>query len=260
MSEIEDRLRAAMQAAFELPPPGLIERVRSRHRRHVRRVAAGWVASVAVVAIAIPPVAHTLHAHMGQVSPASSGSVRTPSPSWSAVSTPPPDLPSVSPAAGTVLSSCELANAGAVGPESDWKPGSIEAGPLYFEPGGMARMSRGGDVGDRPELYVAIVVLAGLRPGSTVVLEATHAGRPFIRFLYGPNDSFTPGMKVTMRSGEAGVTFEACPRGTGFAPGQVVTDYYGGFVISGNRCVPVEVRAPGRSAPYVTDLGACRSA
>jgi hypothetical protein len=47
MTEFEDRLRAAMAAAAGPPPAGLLDGIRRRHRRHVRRVTTACVAVVA---------------------------------------------------------------------------------------------------------------------------------------------------------------------------------------------------------------------
>jgi hypothetical protein len=257
MNEFESRLRAAMQAVAEVPPPGLIDQVHRRHRRHVRRVAAGWTACVAAVAIASPVVAHALSADTGPghrpgTGPAVTGS---PVPSVSGT-TSPAGTPSPSAARGTVLSGCATANPGAVG--NTWRSG-LKVGPLYFLPGNAAVSPRaGGSVGSKPHLYVVVLVIAGLKPGSTVVVRAAPAGRGDIRFLFGPADSMNAGTAYTMSSGETGVTFVACPAGTGFAASQTVTDYYGGFLVRGYRCVPVEVWADGRGQPFRVGLGACR--
>ena len=48
MTDFERRLRAAMAAAAEPAPAGLLDGIHRRHRRHVRRVATACVAVVAV--------------------------------------------------------------------------------------------------------------------------------------------------------------------------------------------------------------------
>jgi hypothetical protein len=251
MNEFESRLRAAMQAVAEQPPPGLIDRIRRRHRRHVRRVAAGWIACVAAVAIAAPPVAHAIRSDTGAPSHPGTGPAATSQPMPSSSATPSPAA-----APGTVLSGCDSANPGAVG--NTWRSG-LKAGSLYFIPGNAAVSPRvGQSVGSKPQLYVVVVVIAGLKPGSSVVVRATPAGRGDIRFLFGPADSLNAGTTYTMGSGEPGVTFIACPPSTGFAGTQTVTDYYGGFLVRGFRCVPVDVRTDGKGEPALVNLGACR--
>jgi hypothetical protein len=61
-----------------------------------------------------------------------------------------------------------------------------------------------------------------------------------------------------MRSGEDGVTFEACP-GHGPVPTPGITDYYGGFLVAGSRCVPVHVWLPGSASRFLVHLGLCAS-
>jgi len=55
MSDLERRLRAAMIAAAEQPPAGLMQAIRRRHRRHIRR---GGTA-IATAATAAPHAAPT---------------------------------------------------------------------------------------------------------------------------------------------------------------------------------------------------------
>ena len=102
-----------------------------------------------------------------------------------------------------------------------------------------------------------IVVITGVRPGSASVVRVAPAGRADLRFLFGPNDSLNPGTRYTMRSGEAGVTFFACQPGSGAGGTVPYTDYYGGMLVAGQRCVPVEVWPPGAARPVTVRLGAC---
>jgi hypothetical protein len=106
-------------------------------------------------------------------------------------------------------------------------------------------------------LYVAIVVVAGLKPGSVVVVRVAPGSCGDLRFLYGPMDSLNPGTRYTMRSGEAGVTFVACSPDQQIVRSSRYTDYYGGYLVRGARCVPVLVFVPGRARPFHIGLGAC---
>lgn len=148
--------------------------------------------------------------------------------------------------AGTALSGC-AAQASAGGLGHDWQQSpATHAGPLWFLDGGHSR----GPL----RLYVAVVVLSKLRAGSQVVVRVAPGGRGDLRFLYGPADSLNPGVRHTMASGEDGVTFVACRSGLGAAG---ITDYYGGFLVRGARCVPVRAWVPGRARPGTLRLGAC---
>jgi hypothetical protein len=251
MDDIETRLRDALQSAIRLPPPGLIDRVRRRHRRHLKRVAAGWVASAAAVAIVVPPAVHALVV-------ASNGPGSRPG----GVATNGPGSPSRSPqpkaAAGTVLSGCDSANPGAIG--TSWRSGAVRLGasPLWIIDGGHGVGRTSSSSGhQRLELGVGVMVVTGLAPGSTVVVRVTPAGRPYLRFLYGPADSLNPGTRYTMASGESGVTFVSCPAG-GFAPSSNgTTNYYGGFLTPGIRCVPVDIWWTGHQTPVRVNFGTC---
>jgi hypothetical protein len=92
-----------------------------------------------------------------------------------------------------------------------------------------------------------------MKPGSTVVLKPVAQTSRYLRFLYGPKDYLTPGTRYSMRSGEAGVTFEACLK-----PTDGVTNYYGAYLVRGKHCVPVRVSAPSLKHPVTIRLGACR--
>ncbi len=170
---------------------------------------------------------------------------------------PAPPKPASAPSAapGTVLSGCSMANLGPTLP--DFQRGAVWAGPLYFTPGDAAvsQKARAPQLAGPTKLYVVVVVISGLSPGRTVAVTAAPAYRRYLRFLFGPGNSLSPGTTYSMASGEAGVTFVACPRETGYT-NQQVTDYYGGFLISGDRCVPVDVRLAGRPGPIIARLGA----
>lgn len=249
MTDIESRLRAAMQTMLTEPrPTGTLAGVRRRHRRHLARVAAACTAALLAIAAGAQPAANALRSTAANTAPGRSGHHRPAPPK-------PASVPSAAP--GTVLSGCSMANPGPALP--DFQRGAVRAGPLYFTPGDAAvsRKARAGQVAGPPKLYVVVVVISGLSPGKTVAVTAAPAYRRYIRFLFGPNDSLNPGTTYTMASGEAGVTFVACSRETGYT-NQSVTDYYGGFLISGNRCVPVDVRLARRPGPIIARLGACR--
>lgn len=251
MSDLERRLRDTLHGAAEQAPAGLIEAVRRRHRRHQIRTGAGLAAVVAAVAIAVPPVAGALRAG------GSGGHGQPPLTGGTSQTSTPGARGGRAPAPGTVLIGCANSNVGALG--RHWKtPASFHAGQFWVVPesvSGGSQISRQGGQ-DAVRLYVAIVVLDGLRPGSVVVVRASQ-DRGDLRFLYSRNDALNPSVRYTMRSGEAGVTFVSCaPRQQTFpAP---YTDYLGAYLIRGARCVPAHVWIAGRRQPAVLRLGACQ--
>ncbi|MGH3181788.1 MAG: hypothetical protein ACRDOH_20365 [Streptosporangiaceae bacterium] len=61
MTDFERWLRAAIAAATEPSPAGLLDGIRRRHRRHLRRVGAACLAVVAAAGIAVCPARRTGH-------------------------------------------------------------------------------------------------------------------------------------------------------------------------------------------------------
>ena len=238
MTDLERRLRAALRGASEPAPAGLFAAVMRRHRRHQIRVGASVLAVVVGAALAVAPVNAALRTgHKADGARTSHGSA------------PPSERGRRAAAAtGTVLSGCKGSNSGAIG--RNWRSEAWHvAGPLWFIEGGHSS--------ERIRLYVAIAVLHAMGPGSVVVIKPAPQAGLYLRFLYGPKDYLTPGTRYTMRSGERGVTFESCRPDQQIVPFPGVTDYYGGYLIRGKRCVPVRVWAPDLKQPVTIRLGAC---
>jgi hypothetical protein len=236
MTDIETRLRAAMRSAGEQPPAGLMGAVRARHRRHVRRMTATWAAA-AIIAVGAggPLIARAVQA----VSPGRPAPQRPASPASAPVSMSPAAAP------GTALAGCDRANTGQIA----WQPstpGRLGASPLWY-------LSGGHDTA-KVELYVGLMVIAGLRPGSIVVINVAPAGQGQLRFLFGPGDS----LAHDSPSSETGVTFVACPPDAGFFTEPAnVTVYRGGFLVEAGRCVPADIWWTGHPTPVRVGLGAC---
>jgi hypothetical protein len=242
MSDFERRLRAALQGATEPAPPGLLAAVMRRHRRHRLRVGAGVLAVAAAVALAVPPVSAALRGTGRSTGPAPAASPSRTS------------RPAAAPR--TVLAGCGSANSGAIG--SHWRAGATHAaGPLWFIDGGHSPgPQRAGSI----RLYVAIAVLEGLKPGTAVLLRVAPGWQRDLRFLYGPSDAMTPRTQHLTRlagHGELGVNFISCSPAEQIVPSRHYTDYYGGYLVRGARCVPVLVRLPGRTHLVTIRLGAC---
>jgi hypothetical protein len=266
MTDFDDQLRAAMASADGPPPAGLTEGVRRRHRRHIRRNAVACLAVVAAIVIGIPPATRALQSGSGQSSGDSASadhSVGAGSPGSARASATAAPVA----AAGTVLAGCDTANVGQVASSNlgqGWRSWAGRAGPVWFvNVGGRHNISghgtvgRGASVGGSPTLYVIAVVITGFKPGSAVVVRVVPADQQYLRFLYGPADSINSGSTYTMADGESGVTFVMCPLAGNPASPEPITDYYGGLVVDGARCVPVDVFLPGRANPIGISLGVC---
>jgi len=261
MTDFERRLRAAMAAAAEPPPAGLLDGIRRRHRRHVRRVVTACVLAVAAAGIAVPLATRAILAGPAGLGsgPAAPGATR-PGPS---------SVPAPAPTAvpGTVLRDCQNADNGTLSP--DWKAHSIQAGPVWFI---FARDSRswpqsrrlaGGRVTD------SAFVIAVANGRTAIVRDAPAAGGRF-RFIATMSGSSAggafppagrPGGASAPQAGAPGLTLAGCPVvpvGTGipasYAPG--LTMFWQGYVNEAGSCVPLEVRVPPARQPIRVALGA----
>jgi hypothetical protein len=253
MSDFERRLRDAMAAAAEAPPAGLIDAIRRRHRRHVRRLGTACVAAVAAVGIAVPLITHGVTGGSAGRGPAGGGPA-APATSPAAVmpTATPTSVPTAAP--GTVLRDCQNNNNGTLNP--DWKAQSIHAGPVWFM---FARGSKSFPRGQRLArgLVTAGAFVIAVSNGRTaIVTDAPAAARRF-RFLAG----FTGSSAYRTRVGAPGLTLVGCPPGPpgtdipeSYAPG--LTMFWQGYVNNLGSCIPLEVRTPSARQPIRVTLGA----
>jgi hypothetical protein len=243
MTDFERRLRAAMAAAAEPPPAGLLDGIRRRHRRHVRRVGAACVAAVAAVGIAAPLVTRGILA-----GPAGAG------PAGPAAGSPPvtisPTMPAPAPTTtpGTVLRDCQSNNNGTVG--SNWRADSVHAGPVWFIYGRPKGNPPSGQRLTTAKLTASAMVIAVSNGRTAVVTVGSPAGGGF-RFLPGFHGDGAP---YTLAEGARSLKLVGCPAGpagTGipesYAPG--LTMFWQGYVTDLRGCIPVEVRTSPASPP-----------
>jgi len=232
MTEFERWLRAAMAAATEPPPAGLLDGIRRKHRRHLRRVGAACLAGVAAAGIAVPLATRGMLA-----GPATTTAAR-------------PAGPTVRPAAapGTVLRDCQSNNNGTL--DSGWQADSVHAGPVWFiymRPPHTAPSSQRLVAGKLTASAMTIAV----SNGRTAVVTAAPATRGRYRFLAHFNDEGSP---YTLAEGAPGLTLAGCPAGpagTGipasYAPG--LTLFWEGYVTDLQGCIPLEVRTSPAGQP-----------
>jgi len=250
MTDFERRLRAAMAAAAEPPPAGLLDGIRRRHRRHVRRVSAACVAVVAAAGIAAPLVTRGI-----LTGPAGTGPA-TPTATSPAVILPaalPTSTPTAAP--GTVLRDCQSNNNGTLG--SNWQADSVHAGPVWFiyarpksNPAASQRLAAG-------KLTASAMVIA-VSNGRTAMVTAAPAVGGRFRFLANFNSGGKP---YTLNEGAPGLTLVGCPAGpagTGipasYAPG--LTMFWEGYVTDVRGCIPLEVHSSPASQPIRVRLPA----
>jgi hypothetical protein len=232
MSDFERRLRAAMNAASEQPSANLMQEIRRRHRRHVRRVSFAYLAAVVAIAIAAPPVAHALQAgHPSgarSVGPASVG----PAPGSS--------MPAAAPADG-----CQP-SVGALAP--DWRDSSLQVGPVWFAydrvQGYVHLGSSPGDHQGAGQLEVGVMIVE-VDYGSRAVLTVDQGAWSYFRFLNGFDDSGPSTLSAGFRS----LTLVSCPPGTPPGDSGRVSDYYLGFIIKMGSDARVNVRTSASARP-----------
>jgi hypothetical protein len=241
MTDFERRLRAAMAAAAEPPPAGMLDAITRRHRRHVRRAAAASVAAVAAVVIAAPLTARAINDGAGPVGPSATSPAAPAGP------------PSAAP--GTVLRDCESSDGGTLG--SDWKARSVHAGPVWFI---YARPDRAVPAGQRPTAgkTTSSAMVIAVMNGQTAVIRAASATSGRFRFIADPSYTSQP---FTLADGEPGLTLAGCPAGpigTGipesWAPG--LTLFWEAYVTDLHGCIPLDVRAAAGRRPIRVTVAA----
>lgn len=228
MDEMERRLRAAMTAAAEQAPPGLMEGIRRRHRRHLRRIGVGCVAAAAIAAVS-PSLLHALTAAPPPPGPVFTGPTVTPSPTA---------VP------GTMLLACSAANWGQL--PSNWRAESLKISSLWLVDGRQfgyvhhVASASEGNVYGHGKVRDGVMIVE-VTDGSTVVMKAAPEVRPYFRLVAGFNGP-TPN---ELPRGDTGFTFIACPRGAA-GPNGLVTDFYLGFLIKAGSAASVDVWTPGQ--------------
>ena len=231
MSDLERRLRAAMMAATERPPANLLQEVRRRHRRHVRRVSAGCAVVVAALAIAVPPVAHALRTGpRPQIHPA--GPATTPTAPANSTGSCQPDASALT---------------------TTWRDGSLQAGPIWFAYARIQGYVHLSSAPDAPrsahrgtgQLAVGVMIVE-VDYGSRVVLTVDPGARSYFRLLNGFNDGSGP---YPLSAGLTSLTLVSCPPGTPPGDNGPVSDYYLGFVIRIGSDAPADVSTSASTRP-----------
>lgn len=132
-----------------------------------------------------------------------------------------------------------------------WKTHSVFAGPLVFYYADQFAGQPASDFAPIPagsSYYAGQKLLVLMRRGAVATVLVPESERRNAGLLFDPaewNDRNT----YRIEDADSAVRFKACKKGersTVGAPSTAMTQFNGGFVVAGARCLPLEVRVPGR--------------
>jgi hypothetical protein len=151
-----------------------------------------------------------------------------------------------------VVRTCESSVYGKLA-AAGWRQHSVIAGPVTFYYGnGYAEQpaSEFAPVPGSGGRYRGQKMLVLVRPGAVATVVVPETERSSVALLYDPADWNDPNDYRIGDEGESSVTFRACEEGQGSPSGgplDAMTQFNGGFVVAGARCVPLDIFVPGRS-------------
>jgi hypothetical protein len=147
-----------------------------------------------------------------------------------------------------------------------WKTHSTFAGPLVFYYADQFAGQPASDFAPRPGgsgYYAGQKLLVLVRRGAVATVVVPEAERRNAGLLFDPavwNDRNA----YKVEDGDAAVRFRACKKGESSpvgGPPNAMTQFNGGFVVAGARCLPLEILTPGQGAIRVSlSFGAGRCA
>jgi hypothetical protein len=161
---------------------------------------------------------------------------------------------------------CETRVYGTLDPRG-WRQHSIIAGPLAFwyvdqyarQPASLFAPVRGSS--DR---YPGLKLLVLVRPGAVATVIVPASERRDVALLYDPA-AWNDRNEYQIQDGDSAVTFEACKKGETLGTGgplNEMTQFNGGFLVAGVRCLPLDVlvRGPQKATRVTLSFGAGRCA
>jgi hypothetical protein len=158
---------------------------------------------------------------------------------------------------GSYTRSCETSVFGDLARGWRTDASAVVVGPLAFLYPGFYADAPKSWFGRHHGAYRSQKVLAVIRQGSVVRVSVAPSAEGTASLLYDPKGFWAPrGFEVS--DGDRAVTFEACPRGqAALGPPNTATQFNGGFIVAGPRCVPLDARV-GNAPPehFVISFGA----
>jgi hypothetical protein len=146
---------------------------------------------------------------------------------------------------GAFVRTCQDSVYGDLG--DGWRPRSVVVGPLALVALRDAATQPAVDFRPRGGRYQGLKVLVVVEAGATVTLVVPPAERRHLALLYDPA-AWREDNRYRIADGDTAATFRSCPPGQ--APvGDGDTQFNGGFLVAGPRCVTLEVSTPAWKAP-----------
>jgi hypothetical protein len=148
-----------------------------------------------------------------------------------------------------------------------WKRHSIVAGPLAFYYADQFEeqpASTFAPVAGQSGYYPGQKLLVLVRRDADATVVVPESERRYAGLLYNPAD-WNDRNAYRIEDGETAVSFKACKKGERAPVGgplNAMTQFNGGFVVAGVRCVPLEVLVRGQegTTPVTLSFGAGRCA
>jgi hypothetical protein len=122
----------------------------------------------------------------------------------------------------------------------DWRATALVAGPIAFLGFGRTGPTTFAASPDADGRYQAIKALAVVDEGAEVVVSIADRDRAHSALLYDPA-SFRDDGRYALADGEPAVDFRSCPKGGQPVGPDGPTQFNGGFIVDGPRCITVEV-------------------
>jgi hypothetical protein len=145
-----------------------------------------------------------------------------------------------------------------------WRKHSVIAGPLVFYSADQYAEQPASLFAPIPAEnghYAGQKLLVFVRRGAVATVIVPESQRRYAALLYNPAD-FNDSNEYRIEDGESAVTFKACKKGEASPVGgplNAMTQFNGGFIVAGVRCVPLEVRVRGQGTmPVTLSFGAGR--
>jgi hypothetical protein len=148
-----------------------------------------------------------------------------------------------------------------------WRKHSVIAGPLVFYSADQYAEQPASLFAPVPAQnghYAGQKLLVFVRRGAVATVIVPESQRRYAALLYNPAD-FNDSNEYRIEDGESAVTFKACKKGEASPVGgplNAMTQFNGGFIVAGARCLLLEVLVRGeqRTIPVTLSFGAGRCA